>query len=49
MPLPDARAGDAEQHLIALMPLTLRDKLGDGLRLIAFGLELEPVSEGAPH
>ncbi len=35
-----ARAGDAEQHLVALMRVHLRHQLGDGLRLIALGLEL---------
>ncbi len=35
-----ARAGDAEQHLVALMRVHLRHQLGDGRRLIALGLEL---------
>ena len=34
-----ARAGDAEQHLVALMRVHLRHQLGDGRRLIALGLE----------
>ena len=35
-----ARAGDAEQHLVALMRVHLRHQLGDGRRLVALGLEL---------
>ena len=35
-----ARAGDAEQHLVALMRIHLGHELGDGGRLVALGLEL---------
>ena len=41
-----ARAGDAEQHLVALMRVHLRHQLGDGLRLVAFGLELGLEAQG---
>jgi hypothetical protein len=35
-----ARAGDAEQHLVALLSVGLGHELGDGRRLVAFRLEL---------
>ncbi len=41
-----ARAGDAEQHLVALMRVDLRHQLGDGRRLVALGLELGLEAQG---
>ncbi len=40
-----ARAGDAEQHLIALVRLQPRDQFVDGLGLIAGGLEVALQAE----
>ena len=41
-----AGAGDAKQHLVALMRVHLGHELGDGARLIALGLELGLDVEG---
>ena len=41
-----ARAGDAEQHLVALVLVDARDQLGDGGGLVALGLVLRHQLEG---
>ncbi len=41
-----ARAGDAEQHLVALVLVHARDQLGDGGGLVALGLVLRHQLEG---
>src|SRR5690606_11928730 len=41
-----ARAGDAEEHLVALMPVHALDQLRDGLGLVALWLELRDEAEG---
>ena len=40
-----ARAGDAEQHLVALLRVDARDQLGDRRRLVALRLELGDDAE----
>ena len=42
-----ARAGDAEQHLVALMGVDAGDEFGDGGGLVALGLEVRDDLEGA--
>src|SRR5690606_13212726 len=41
-----ARAGDAEQHLVPLMPIDAGHQLLDGLRLVTLGLEVRNEAEG---
>ena len=43
-----ARAGDAEQHLGAVLAPHALDQVGDRLRLVALGLEIRLITSGRP-
>ena len=44
-----ARAGDPEQHLVAVSVVDARDEFRDRLRLVAGGLEVRDDLEGDPR